>query len=161
MLGEFLFWSNSKFVLLHVPKLCSFTCSFQNCFCFCCRTIPSHVGIFFRTLVDLAILRGKTASNEPNFKIGKRKKQTSNPPFWGDVGIKKWSPFFCFGTESAILELKNGHFWCEKIPTWEGMVLQQKQKQFWKLPAKLHNLGTCKVWQIQIFSIFLPIWRSK
>ena len=31
----------------------------------------------------------------------------------------------------------------KKVPTWEGMVLQQKQKQFWKLCAKLHNLETC------------------
>ena len=32
-------------------------------------------------------------------------------PFWGDVGIKKWSRFFCLGTRSAIFwHLKMGTF---------------------------------------------------
>ena len=32
-------------------------------------------------------------------------------PFWGDVGIKKWSRFFCFGTRSAIFwHVKTGTF---------------------------------------------------
>ena len=33
----------------------------------------------------------------------------------------------------------------KKVPTWEGKVPEQKQKQFWKLCAKLHSLGTCKI----------------
>ena len=36
--------------------------------------------------------------------FSKRIKQTCSPPFWGDVGIKKWSPFFC------VLALENRHF---------------------------------------------------
>ena len=32
-------------------------------------------------------------------------------PFWGDIGIKKWSPFFCFGIRSAIFwHMKTGTF---------------------------------------------------
>ena len=47
--------------ILHVPKLHSFAHSFQNCFCFRSWTVPSHVGTFFCTQVDLVILRGETA----------------------------------------------------------------------------------------------------
>ena len=38
--------------------------------------------------------------------------------------------------------------WCGK--KWEGMVLQQKQKQFWKWHAKLRNLGTGKILQMNL-----------
>ena len=31
-------------------------------------------------------------------KSGKCIKQTHTPPFWGDVGVKKWSQFFDSGT---------------------------------------------------------------
>jgi len=31
-------------------------------------------------------------------KSGKCIKQTPTPPFWGDVGVKKWSQFFDSGT---------------------------------------------------------------
>ena len=32
-------------------------------------------------------------------------------PFWGDVGIKKWSPFFCYGIRSAVFwHVKTGTF---------------------------------------------------
>ena len=35
----------------------------------------------------------------------------SSAPFWGDVGVKKWSRFFCFGDGSAIFwHLKTGTF---------------------------------------------------
>ena len=34
-------------------------------------------------------------------KSGKPIKQTGNPPFWGDVGIEKWSCFFS-GIQYAI-----------------------------------------------------------
>ena len=35
----------------------------------------------------------------------------TNMRFWGDVGIKKWSPFFCFGIGSNIfLHMKTGTF---------------------------------------------------
>ena len=35
-------------------------------------------------------------------KSAKCIKQTCPLPFWGDVGIEKWSPFFGFGPLSAI-----------------------------------------------------------
>ena len=35
----------------------------------------------------------------------------STPPFWGDVGMKKWSPFLVLGTRSTIFwHLKTGTF---------------------------------------------------
>ena len=35
----------------------------------------------------------------------------SFPPFWGDVGMKKWSPFLVLGTRSTIFwQLKTGTF---------------------------------------------------
>ena len=49
------------------------------------------------------------AKNPP--KSAKCIKQTCSLPFWGDVGIEKWSPFFCSGTRSAIFwHLKTGTF---------------------------------------------------
>ena len=51
----------------------------------------------------------KLAQNPP--KSAKRTKQTCSTPFWGDVGIEKWSRFFCFGARSAIFwHLKTGNF---------------------------------------------------
>ena len=34
----------------------------------------------------------------------------SIPPFWGDVGVKKWSPFLDSGTQSTV-------FWYPKLGT--------------------------------------------
>ena len=51
------------------------------------------------------------ANNSPN--IGKRIKQMSIPPFWGDVGVKKWSPFLDSGARSPIF----GHLEMGKVPT--------------------------------------------
>ena len=44
-------------------------------------------------------------------KRGKCIKQTPTPPFWGDVGVKKWSQFLDLGTQSPIFgNLKMGTF---------------------------------------------------
>ena len=44
-------------------------------------------------------------------KSGKCIKQTPTPPFWGDVGVKKWSQFFDSGTPKPIFgHLKMGTF---------------------------------------------------
>ena len=37
-----------KYYVLHAPKFCHLVHWFQNCFCFCSATFPSHVGTFFR-----------------------------------------------------------------------------------------------------------------
>ena len=52
----------------------------------------------------------KLANNSP--KSGKRIKQMSIPPFWGDVGVKKWSPFLDSGARSPIF----GHLKMPKVP---------------------------------------------
>ena len=45
------------------------------------------------------------------FKSGKLIKHTPTPPFWGDVGVKKWSRFLDSGTQSPIFgHLKMGTF---------------------------------------------------
>ena len=80
-------------------------------------------------------MAGKTAREEPKIsqisklafnqlKSDKRTEQMSTPPFWGDVGIKKWSPFLFSGTRSTIfwnLNLgtfgKSGRFQVPKIGT--------------------------------------------
>ena len=42
---------------------------------------------------------------------GKHMKQMSNPPFWGDVSVKKWSSFLDSGARSPIFgHLKMGTF---------------------------------------------------
>ena len=44
-------------------------------------------------------------------KSGKCIKQTPTPPFWGDVGVKKWSQILDSGTRSPIFgHLKMGTF---------------------------------------------------
>ena len=35
-------------------------------------------------------------------KSGKPQKQMPIPPFWGDLGVKKWPQKFCLGTRNAI-----------------------------------------------------------
>ena len=36
-----------RYPILHAPKFCHLVHWFQNCFCFCFTTSPSHVGTFF------------------------------------------------------------------------------------------------------------------
>ena len=51
------------------------------------------------------------------FKSGKWLKQTPTPPFWGDVGVKKWSQFLDSGTRSTIFgHLKMGTFGIFRCP---------------------------------------------
>ena len=42
-------------------------------------------------------------------KSGKHITQMSVPPFWGDVGVKKWSPFFNSGAQRPIFGHQSGH----------------------------------------------------
>ena len=52
-------------------------------------------------------------------KSGKWIKQTPTPPFWGDVGVKKWSPFLVWCARSPIFgRLNMGIFGqnCQKCP---------------------------------------------
>ena len=57
-------------------------------------------------------------------KSGKRIKQMSVTPFWGEVGVKKWSPFLDSVARSpafAHLKMatfgKSAHFWVQKNRT--------------------------------------------
>ena len=47
VIGGFLFSKISEFPIGHAAKLFPLLHWFQNCFCFCSTTFPSHVGIFF------------------------------------------------------------------------------------------------------------------
>ena len=50
-------------------------------------------------------------------------------------------PFYLFWSFSHW----NSHWSRKKVPTWEGKVVEQKQKQFWKPWGKWQNLGACKI----------------
>ena len=45
-------------------------------------------------------------------KSGKHMKQKPNPPFQGDVSVKKWSPFLDSGAQSPIFR----HLKMPKVP---------------------------------------------
>ena len=62
-------------------------------------------------------------------KGGKHMKQMSNPPFWGDVGVKKWSPFLDLGARSPIFGhlkmgtfAKSAHFQVPKNEFWSARI---------------------------------------
>ena len=40
------------------------------------------------------------------------------PPFWGDVGMKKWSPFLVFGTRTQALLPKVHNLGYKKMVLW-------------------------------------------
>ena len=70
---------------------------------------PGRFGYFKRVKRRQKAKFLKLALNPP--KSAKRIKQTGSSPFWGVVGIKKWSPILCLGTQSAIFwHLKTGTF---------------------------------------------------
>ena len=50
-------------------------------------------------------------------------------------------PFYLFWSFSHW----NSHWSQKKVPTWEGKVVEQKQKQFWNQWTKWQNLGICKI----------------
>ena len=50
-------------------------------------------------------------------------------------------PFYLFWSFSHW----NSHWSRKKVPTWEGKVVEQKQKQFWKPWGKWQNMGACKI----------------
>ena len=54
---------------------------------------------------------------ENPFKSGKCLKPKTIPPFWGYVGVKKWSPFLDSGARSPIFgHLKMGTFGIFRCP---------------------------------------------
>ena len=46
--------------------------------------------------------------NHFSSKSGKHVKQMPIPPFWGDVGMKKWSPFLVSGARSPNFGHRKG-----------------------------------------------------
>ena len=50
-------------------------------------------------------------------------------------------PFYLFWSFSHW----NSHWSRKIVPTWEGKVAEQKQKQFWKPWGKWQNMGACKI----------------
>ena len=52
-----------------------------------------------------------------------------------------------------------------KVPTWEGKVVERKQKQFWNQWTKKHNLEACKIVYLKLFERGIPlpyhqVWSS-
>ena len=45
----------------------------------------------------------------------------------------------------------------KKVPTWEGKVVEQKQKQFWNQWNNGNNLGACKIGIFKLFSIRITL----
>ena len=73
-------------------------------------------------------------------------KQMSTPPFWGDVGVKKWSPFLDSGTRSPIF----GHLKMPKVPIFRcpKMGLRAPESKngdhfFTRTPPQNGGLGIC------------------
>ena len=65
-------------------------------------------------------------------KSGKHMKQMSNPPFWGDVGVKKWSPFFNSAARSPIF----GHLNMPKVP-----IFRCPKMQKWPIYILVQNIS--------------------
>ena len=49
----------------------------------------------------------------------------------------------------------------KKVPTWEGKVVEQKQKQFWNQWSNCNNLGACKIGIFKLFSIRITLTLDK
>ena len=45
----------------------------------------------------------------------------------------------------------------KKLPSWEGKVLEQKQKQFWNQWANGNNLAACKNWNFKLCPIRITL----
>ena len=82
--------------------------------------LPWNFGLFYKAKRLKKGIFSKLANNSS--KSGKRIKQMSIPPFWGDVGVKKWSPFLDSAAQSPIFgHLKVGTFpifRCLKMGLW-------------------------------------------
>ena len=83
----------------------------------------------------------KLALNPP--KSAKRIKQTCSPPFWGDVDIKKWSRFFCLGTQMPFFGTWK-RLLLPKVPIfkWQKMALpapRQKNRDHFLTPTSPKN----------------------
>ena len=88
----------------------------------CMKAISAKKMIFlqFSQLGCPFLIRCFLAVSEFDYfssKSGKHMKQVSNPSFWGDVGVKKWSPFFYSAARSPIFgHLKIGTFGIFRCP---------------------------------------------
>ena len=78
---------------------------------------PEILAFFGSVLNEKRLKKGNFSKLANNSKSGKHIKQMSHPPFWGDVGMKKWSPFLDSGARSPIFgPLKVGIPVRRKIP---------------------------------------------
>ena len=65
-----------------------------------------------------------------------------------------------FGTPSPLyLQCKTWSRW-PKVPTWEGKVVEQKQKQMWNQWTTEHALGACKIGFLKLFEVRILIFGS-
>ena len=79
-------------------------------------------------------------------KSGKHMKQMLNPPFWGGVGVKKWSPFLDSAARSPIFgHLKIGTFGIFRCPKMGLRAAESKNGDHFFTPTSPQNGGfdTC------------------
>ena len=61
--------------------------------------------------------------------------------------------------KNDFLPFSHWYYHCnpKKIPTWEGKVVERKQKQFWNQWSNGNNLAACPIGNSEIFSIRIPL----
>ena len=76
-------------------------------------------------------------------KSGKHMKQMLNPPFWGGVGVKKWSSFLDSAARSPIFgHLNIGTFGIDRTPGTPGSDKKLKSIRIIQIKDSLQNLPT-------------------
>ena len=118
---------------------------------------PEILAFFGSVLNEKRLKKGnfsKLANNSS--KSGKRIKQMSNPPFWGDVCVKKWSLFLDSGAQSPIFgHLKVGTFPIFRCPKMGLHVLESRKRYHLFTPTCPQNGG------IDICFMRLPLLEEK
>ena len=64
--------------------------------------------------------------------------------------------------KNDFLPFSHWYYHCnpKKIPTWEGKVVERKQKQFWNQWSNGNNLAACPIGNFKLFWIRIPLPRG-
>ena len=96
-------------------------------------------------------------------KSGERTKQISNPPFWGDVSIKKWSPFVCYGTPKVpFLKCPKRALWVPKQNKWRPLFNANILPKWW-ISCLIYvyttfGWGLSPFWDLANVGLFLAVF---